>query len=354
MGLGTDRLQCLTNRHFKPWKLEVPTSNGTKADAINEFFSNVCTTYPPLDTSQLPAYLPANAIPFDLQPWQVAQSLAHLREGMAVPPNQLPVRLIKEFSTELAIPLTHIYKCSIQEGHVPQVWKNATITPVPKKSSPETPGDLRPISLTPTFSKVLEQFIVPLIMEDIRPSLDKYQYGNVKGASTSHYLIRLIHSLLTEIEKNGKLFSMVMIDFKKGFDLVDHTTLIQKMVEMGLSAKFTKWVSSFLLNRHQRVKMPDGSLSTWRRITCGTPQGTLLGPIAFLAMINDAAGNTHNRLKYVDDLTIYQSCPIDSVEENSTLQDLTNDISQWATQNKMVINADKCQWRSQDFLKEGS
>ena len=136
---------------------------------------------------------------------------------------------------------------------------------------------------------------------------------------------------------------MVMIDFKKGFDLVDHTALIQKMVEMRLSAKFTKWVSSFLLNRHQRVKMPDGSLSTWRRITCGTPQGTLLGPIAFLAMLNDAAGNTHNRLKYVDDLTIYQSCPIDSVEENSTLQDLTNDISQWATQSKMVINADKCQ-----------
>ena len=50
--------------------------------------------------------------------------------------------------------------------------------------------------------------------------------------------------------------------------------------------------------------MPDGSLSEWRNISCGTPQGTLLGPVAFLVVINDAAKNTEHRLKYVDDLTI--------------------------------------------------
>ena len=136
---------------------------------------------------------------------------------------------------------------------------------------------------------------------------------------------------------------MVMFDFKKGFDLVDHTILIQKMIHMGLSAKYTKWASSFLNNRQQRVKMPDGSLSEWRKITCGTPQGTLLGPIAFLAMINDAARSTENRLKYVDDLTVYQSCPVDRVNDTSTLDDLANDISEWANRNKMVINAGKCQ-----------
>ena len=126
--------------------------------------------------------------------WHIASRIS-LREGMAVPPEQLPVRLLTEFSVEIAMPLTHIYNRSLQEGYVPMIWRRATITPVPKKSAPESPGDLRPISLTPTFSKVLEQFIVPLIMEDIRPAMDIYRYGNIQGASTTHYLIRLIHSI---------------------------------------------------------------------------------------------------------------------------------------------------------------
>ena len=148
--------------------------------------------------------------------------------------------------------------------------------------------------------------------------------------------------VLSEKEKPGKLFTMVMFDFKKGFDLVDHTKLVQKMVQLRLRADYTKWVFSFLLDRRQRVKMPDGFVSEWRKITCGTPQGILLGPIAFLAMINDAAKCTDNRLKYVDDLTIYQSCLNDSLDDTSMIQDYTNDIDHWATRNKMVINTKKC------------
>ena len=273
----------------------------------------------------------------------MAYHLTHLRENMSVPPGQLPIRLLKEFSVEIATPLAYIYNRSIREGYVPLVWRKATVTPVPKKPSPESPGDLRPVSLTPTFSKVLEQFIVPLIMADISPALDIHQYGNIKGASTAHYLIRLIHNMLNDLEEPGKLFSMAMIDFKKGFDLVDHTILIRKMVEMGLRAAYTKWVSSFLLNRQQRVRMPDGSLSEWKNITCGTPQGTLLGPVAFLVMINDAAMNTEQRLKYVDDLTIYQTCPVDGTGDGSMLQEFVNDVHQWSSQNKMVINIEKCQ-----------
>ena len=171
--------------------------------------------------------------------------------------------------------------------HCALVWRKATVIPVPKKSSPESPGDLRPISLSPTFSKVLEQFIVPLIMADISLALDLRQFGNIKGASTAHYLIHLIHSLLTDLEQAGKLFSMVLIDFRKGFDLVNHTILIKNTLEIGLRAEYTKWVSSFLSNRQQRrVKMHDGSLSEWNNISCGAPQGTLLGPVAFLGLVS--------------------------------------------------------------------
>ena len=85
--------------------------------------------------------IPANKqdsvwITVELQSWQVAHKLAHLREGMAVPPGQLLVRLLKEFTAEIATPLTHIYNRSIQEGHVPLIWRTTTVTQVPKKPCP--------------------------------------------------------------------------------------------------------------------------------------------------------------------------------------------------------------------------
>ena len=336
------QISGLTNRQPKSWKLEMQASDISAANEINNFFADICTSYEPLVTRELPAFLPANRSTFEIHPWQVAHYLAHLREGMSVPPGQLPVRLVKEFSVELASPLAHIYNLSIREGYVPLIWRRATIIPVPKKPCPGSPGDLRPISLTPTFSKVLEKIIVPLITEDLRPALDVHQYGNMKGTSTAHYLIRLNHNLLTDLEKPGTLFSMVMFDFRKGFDLVDHTILTQKMIQLGLRAQYTKWITSFLSDRQQRVKMPDGSLSGWKKITCGTPQGTLLGPISFLAMINDAATSTDNRLKYVDDLTIFESCPVDNIESASSLQGTVTGIYEWAKENKMVLNTDKC------------
>ena len=98
-----------------------------------------------------------------------------------------------------------------------------------------------------------------------------------------------------------------MYDFKKGFDLIDHTTLIKRILAMGLRPSYTRWLVGFLQNRKQRVRVPDGTMSSWRDITCGIPQGALVGPVAFLAMINEAASEEQQRLKYVDDLTIYQS-----------------------------------------------
>ena len=341
------QVRAMTSSKPTQWNFQ-PTTDGTEdtaavAELTNNFFADICNTYEPLRAELLPAFLPAESVPFEIQPWQVAYKLSHLRQSLSVPDEDIPVRLMKEFSIELAVPLAHIYNKSLKEGKIPIIWKQATIIPLPKKPIPESPGDLRPISLTPTFSKILEQFVVPLMTADIRSQIDKRQYGNVKGASTSHYLIRLLHSLLTELNKPDKLFSTVMYDFKKGFDLIDHTILMKKIIAMGLRSSYAIWLAAFLQNRRQRVRMPDGKMSNWTTISCGIPQGTLVGPLAFLAMINDAVHDEQDRLKYVDDLTIYESCPINTIQESSHLQRITDNLCDWAEENKMVLNAQKCQ-----------
>ena len=92
-----------------------------------------------------------------------------------------------------------------------------------------------------------------------------------------------------------------------------------------------------------RCQMVASAQCSWKPITCGTPQGTLVGPVAFLAMVNGAASQTQNRLKYVDDLTIYQACSVERLQEESKLQQLSDQLCDWADQSKMVINIDKCQ-----------
>ena len=57
-----------------------------------------------MQSDELTCFLPANDVPFEIQPWQVARILSRVRENMAVPAGQLPIRLLKEFSVELAIP----------------------------------------------------------------------------------------------------------------------------------------------------------------------------------------------------------------------------------------------------------
>ena len=114
------------------------------------------------------------------------------------------------------------------------------------------------------------------------------------------------------------------------------------MLDMGLRPAFVNWLSSFLQDRQQRVNMPNGSLSSWKPITCGTPQGTLVGPVAFLAMVNGAASQTNDRLKYVDDLTVYQACSVDGIDKEMKLQEMTDHLCEWANDNKMVLNIEKC------------
>jgi hypothetical protein len=169
---------------------------------------------------------------------------------------------------------------------------------------------LRPISLTSTLSKVCETFITRWMLQDITPSLDTTQFGNRKGRSTSHYLVDLVQFILTEGEA-GRYVNLLAIDYSKAFDKVDITVAMNKLLGMHLRPELLPWICSFLSGREQCVR--HGScLSEWQLITCGVPQGTKVGPVVFLAMVNHVATSAPRRWKYVDDITAGESCSISS------------------------------------------
>ena len=334
-------IQLITNKSQKRPIISVPGIDQCDekeiAEAINDRFASVSQSRPPINLEELPAFLPARPPP-QIQVWEMYEALRKLNARKAAGPDGLPGRLIKEFACELSIPVTDIFNSSLREGVVPQVWKDTTIAPNPKES-PATISKLRPISLTSLLAKVCEGFVSKWALHDISSSIDRNQYGSIKGSSTSHCLIEILDILFRGTDKRNAVGTLVVTDFSKAFDCVDHTLAIQRLYELGVRSEILPWIANFLTARRQRVQY-HSALSEWKTLSCGVPQGTKFGPITFIGVINNASEKslTHS-FKYVDDLTLVETRSADKPSQiNSDVQDL----DAWANDNHLMLNPGKC------------
>ena len=104
---------------------------------------------------------------------------------------------------------------------------------------------------------------------------------------------------------DGKEVRVVFCDTSKAFDRVWHRGLLFKMRQAGISNPLLRWFESYLSNRFQRVVL-EGSVSDYRGISAGVPQGSILGPIMFLVYINDIVENINSCIRlFADDTSLY-------------------------------------------------
>jgi hypothetical protein len=97
----------------------------------------------------------------------------------------------------------------------------------------------------------------------------------------------MLHQWLQAADQTGNLVRIVLFDFRKAFDPLDHNQLILKMKSLNLSPQIANWIIDFLINRKQRVELNNGCFSDWSDVRSGVPQGTKLGPWLYILMIND-------------------------------------------------------------------
>ena len=203
-------------------------------------------------------------------------------------------------------------------------WKMANVIPLPKTSPPVSITKyIRTISLTPITAKVFESIIMKWVDETIEGEIDAKQFGGISGTSTTDVLVELVHMWYKATDKLNSYVRVVMLDFSKAFDLINHHLLLDKLQSYGLPAHILRWMATFLLdsstsknrNEYSHSGHPNG----------GVPQGTLSGPKCFLAYINDLR-TTVPLYKYVDDSTLFEICDRNDV---SVMQESVDIAAKW-------------------------
>ena len=139
----------------------------------------------------------------------------------------------------------------------------------------------------------------------------------------------------------GKQTDIILLDFSKAFDKVNHSKLLWKLHQYGIRGHVLDWVRAFLGSRSQGVVI-DGEESESITVTSGVPQGSVLGPILFLIYINDLPNEVCSQVRlFADDTALYLT--LESEDDSSTLQNDLNILSAWETRWDMGFNPSKCQ-----------
>ena len=311
---------------------------------VNTYFASICRKYPPLDKNIKLRPTANETVHYVSELWTYKMLKKYSKKSLGH--NDFPKKILQEFAPELAAPFSNIINCALQTGIFPDEYKKAEIIPIPKVNPPRSLSDLRPISKTPIGGKMIEKAIMSELEKDIKGKLDNSQYGNCKGASTTHYLIKLTDLAFKSTDR-GHATTAITIDYSKAFDYVDHNVLINKLVQFGVRGRIINLIMSFLTDRSHNTNIL-GNKSNFLNITCGVPQGTVTGPKLFVILINgDKCSLVHN-FKFVDDKTLALSYSGDS---NNIFQEALDIEVEETNKDKMIINENKCHKITFNFSK---
>jgi hypothetical protein len=165
------------------------------------------------------------------------------------------------------------------------------VIPIQKGGDRSLVTNYRPVCLTSVVCKQMEHVIASYLRQvwDQNDCLYEGQHGFRPGYSCESQVIAVCQDTADSLD-NGDKIGTIIREFSKAFDLVPHGRLLTKIANSGVDSRVVVWIREFILGHTQRVRV-GGQLSAEVRVTSGVPQGSVLGPLLFLAYINDTWRN---------------------------------------------------------------
>ena len=348
-------INTLLNRNKKKNSIDKLILNGTSikkpkdiAEAFNDYFRSIAENLKNEMPSNQDLSLNSrnrqiNEILFE--PCDTSEILTIIKSFKIKATADTSMATLKHVAPVLCSIISDMINSSLQQGIFPTKLKCAKVVPLHKTGPKTDPSNYRPISLLPIFSKIYERAVHKRIYAhfDNTGLFYESQFGFRPGHSCEHAILCAQHTILKAIDQS-KIALLLLIDFSKAFDMVDHKILIEKLDHYGIRGNMLNWFRSYLYDRKQYVVVNSTSSSS-KTIKYGVPQGSILGPLLFLIYINDMPqiSNVAKFIFFADDANIIITA--DTITELiNKVNTLLIEINAWVSTNGLKMNLKKTKY----------
>ena len=256
--------------------------------------------------------------------------------------NNIPIIVLKKVSHVLTPLIVTLFNESATEGIFPEKLKLGRVIPLHKNGPQDLVENFRPITTLSIFSKIFEKLVHKRMTSFIMKYnlLSDNQFGFTAGKSTSDAILKFLDNAYDSLNNNNYLLT-IYLDFSRAFDTISHDILLRKLEHYGFRNEIHSWFKSFLCNRKQFVSIGETE-SDIIETTLGVPQGSTLGPLAFLIYINDMHNCLPNMkiIHFADDSTMFMHYKKNN-DCSSTVNDDLMALDSWLSANRLFLNIKK-------------
>ncbi|KAL0152504.1 hypothetical protein M9458_052227, partial [Cirrhinus mrigala] len=318
--------------------------NQQLADDLNEFYCRFEKT-PLTPPTTLLSPTPALQISED----EVHQVFRKNKRRKAPGPDGVTPTCLKTCADQLAPIFSQIFNRSLELCEVPSCFKRSTIIPVPKKPKITGLNDYRPVALTSVVMKSFEKLVLAYLKDITGPLLDPLQFAYRANRSVDDAVNMGLRFILQHLDKSGTYVRILFVDFSSAFNTIIPNLLLQKLTQLSVPTSICQWITSFLTDRQQLVKLGKFSSCT-RTISTGAPQDCVLSPLLFSLYTNDCASKDPSvkLLKFADDTTVIGL--IQEGDESAYRQEV-KELTVWCSHNNLELNTLKTVEMTVDFRR---